>query len=134
LLIFKEAIVARCELTGKSPVVKNLVSHSNIKTKFKAIPNVQKKRIFSNALAEFVTLRIAASTIRSLEHSGGFDKFILNQDEDTMSSRALTVKRRIVRKIKAKKATAGAAKTAAAAEKAPASAAKTTVAKTAKKK
>ena len=102
--------MARCELTGKSPVVKNLVSHSNIKTKFKAIPNVQKKRIFSNALAEFVTLRIAASTIRSVEHSGGFDKFILNQDEDSMSPRALTVKRRIARKIKAKKATAGAAK------------------------
>ncbi len=109
--------MARCELTGKSPVVKNLVSHSNIKTKFMAIPNVQKKRLFSNALAEFVTLRIAASTIRSLEHSGGFDKFILNQDEDTMSARALTVKRRIVRKIKAKKATTAAAKTAAKAKK-----------------
>jgi large subunit ribosomal protein L28 len=129
LLIFKEAIVARCELTGKSPVVKNLVSHSNIKTKFKAIPNVQKKRIFSNALAEFVTLRIAASTIRSVEHSGGFDKFILNQDEDSMSSRALKVKRRIARKIKAKKATAGAAKTAAAAAKAPTVAAKVTAKK-----
>jgi len=95
--------VARCELTGKGPVVKNLVSHSNIKTKFMAIPNVQKKRFYSNALGEFVTLKVAASTIKSLEHSGGFDKFVLNQDEDSMSVRALTVKRRINRKIKAKK-------------------------------
>ncbi|MBY0384743.1 50S ribosomal protein L28 [bacterium] len=98
--------MARCEITGKSPVVKNLVSHSNIKTKFMAIPNVQKKRLFSTALGEFVTLKVAASTIKSLEHSGGFDKFILNQEEETMSDRALTVKRRIARKIKSKKAAA----------------------------
>lgn len=96
--------MARCELTGKSPVVKNLVSHSNIKTKFMAIPNVQKKRLFSNALGEFVTLKVATSTIKSLEHSGGFDKFILNQDECEMSERALDVRRRIARKIKSKKA------------------------------
>jgi large subunit ribosomal protein L28 len=102
--------VARCEITGKSPVVKNLVSHSNIKTKFMAIPNVQKKRLYSSALGEFVTLKVAASTIKSLEHSGGFDKFILNQEEDKMSDRALTVKRRIVRKIKAKAKTAAAKK------------------------
>lgn len=95
--------VARCELTGKSPVVKNLVSHSNIKTKSKAIPNVQKKRLFSNCLGAFVTLKVATSAIKSLEHSGGFDKFILNLDEEKMSDRALTVKRRIVHKLKAKK-------------------------------
>lgn len=75
-----------------------------------AIPNVQKKRLYSNALGEFVTLKVATSTIKSLEHSGGFDKFILNQEEDTMSVRALTAKRRIARKIKAKKAAAVAAK------------------------
>lgn len=98
--------MARCELTGKGPVVKNLVSHSNIKTKFMAIPNVQKKRFYSNALGEFVTLKVAASTIKSLEHSGGFDKFVLNQDEEKMSVRGLTVKRRIARKIKSKKTAA----------------------------
>lgn len=98
--------MARCELTGKGPVVKNKVSHSNIKTKFMAIPNVQKKRFYSNALGEFVTLKVAASTIKSLEHSGGFDKFVLNQDEDDMSVRGLTVKRRIARKIKSKKTAA----------------------------
>jgi large subunit ribosomal protein L28 len=94
--------VARCELTGKSPVVKNLVSHSNIKTKFMAFPNIQKKRLFSNALGEFVTLKVATSAIKSLEHSGGFDKFILNLPESVMSPRALTVMRKIARKIKSK--------------------------------
>ncbi|MBY0313884.1 MAG: 50S ribosomal protein L28 [Bdellovibrionales bacterium] len=101
--------MARCELTGKGPVVKNLVSHSNIKTKFKAFPNVQKKKFFSNALGEFVTLKVATSAIKSLEHFGGFDKFILNQDNKKLSPRAMTAKTRIIRKIAggAKKAAKG---------------------------
>ncbi len=98
--------MARCELTGKSPVVKNLVSHSNIKTKKKAIPNVQKKRLYSSALGSFVTLKVATSAIKSLEHMGGFDKFVLNLDEAKMSDRALSVKRKIARKLKPKKTAA----------------------------
>jgi large subunit ribosomal protein L28 len=95
--------VARCELSGKSPVVKNLVSHSNIKTKKKANPNVQKKRLYSSTLGEFVTFKVATSAIKSLEHCGGFDKYILNLDEEKMSPRALVVKRKIARKLKTKK-------------------------------
>jgi large subunit ribosomal protein L28 len=96
--------MSRCEITGKGPVVKNLVSHSNIKTKSISQPNVQKKRIFSNTLNEMVRLQIAASAIRDMEHTGGFDKFILNQEDGVLSKRALAVKNRIKRKIsKAKK-------------------------------
>lgn len=96
--------MSRCELTGKGPVVKNLVSHSNIKTKKTAQPNVQRKRIFSRSLNEMVRLYIAASTLRDMEHFGGFDAFILNQDDKTLSKRAMEVKSRIRRKIsKAKK-------------------------------
>ncbi len=91
--------MARCELTGKGPVVKNLVSHSNIKTKSVAMPNVQSKRLFSQTLNEFVQLKIATSTIRSMEHQGGFDAFILRAKDQKMSKRALTVKQRIARKI-----------------------------------
>lgn len=101
--------MARCELTGKGPVVKNLVSHSNIKTKFKAFPNVQKKKFYSQTLGEFVTLKVATSTIKSLEHFGGFDKFILNQNDKVLSPRAMTAKTRITRKLTSKKSTKTAA-------------------------
>jgi large subunit ribosomal protein L28 len=90
----------RCELTGKGPVVKNLVSHSNIKTKSTAQPNIQKKRIFSRVLGQMVTLRVAASAIRAMEHMGGLDKYILNQDDAGLSKRALAVRARIRNKIK----------------------------------
>ncbi len=91
--------MSRCELTGKGPVVKNLVSHSNIKTKSTAQPNVQKKRIFSRSLNAMVRLQIATSAIRDMEHMGGFDNFILNQQDTVLSKRALAVKLRIKKKI-----------------------------------
>lgn len=95
--------MSRCEITGKSPVVKNLVSHSNIKTKSTAQPNVQRKRIFSRVLNEMVRLYVATSAIRDMEHGGGFDAFILNQNDGTLSKRAMEVKTRIRRKMAAKK-------------------------------
>jgi large subunit ribosomal protein L28 len=95
--------MSRCELTGKSPVVKNLVSHSNIKTKSIAQPNVQKKRIFSKILNQMVRLQVAASAIRDMEHMGGFDVFILSREDATLSKRALEVRSRIRRKLKSAK-------------------------------
>ncbi len=91
--------MSRCELTGKGPVVKNLVSHSNIKTKSIAQPNVQKKRIFSRILNSMVRLQVATSAIRDMEHMGGFDNFILSQEDAKLSKRALSVKLRIKKKI-----------------------------------
>jgi large subunit ribosomal protein L28 len=99
--------MAVCELTSKRPVVKNLVSHSNIKTKKIAQPNVQKRRLFSTALGEFVTLRVATSALRDMEHVGGLDRFILRQDAAKLSARASDVKRRIVQKLSRKSAKKG---------------------------
>jgi len=95
--------MSKCEITGKGPVVKNLVSHSNIKTKSTAQPNVQKKRIFSRALNEMVRLQIATSTIRDMEHAGGFDAYILKSDDAKLSKRAMAVKVKIKRKVISKK-------------------------------
>ncbi len=95
--------MSRCELTGKGPVVKNLVSHSNIKTKTRARPNVQKKRIFSRVLNEMVRLQVATSSIRDMEHMGGFDKFLMQQDDSLLSKRALAIKSRMKKKLQSKK-------------------------------
>lgn len=91
--------MAVCELTGKGPVASNLVSHSNIKTKTRSHANVQYKRVFSQALNQFVRFKMAVSTIKSMEHRGGLDKFILSQPDDVMSKRALTFKKKILNKV-----------------------------------
>lgn len=96
--------MGRCELTGKGPVVKNLVSHSNIKTKSIAQPNIQKKRLFSQALGNMVTLRIATSAIRDMEHVGGLDQYILGLKETLLSKRASAIKTKIRAKLVGKKA------------------------------
>jgi len=97
----------RCELSGKGPVVKNLVSHSNIKTKSIARPNIQQKRMFSQVLNTMVNLKLATSTIRDLENSGGFDAYLLNQVDKKLSKRALTIKNKIKRRLKGKKSPSG---------------------------
>ena len=104
--------MSRCELSGKGPVVKNLVSHSNIKTKFRAQPNIQKKQIFSTALGRLIRFQIATSTLRDMEHQGGLDTYILNQSDKNLSRRALAVKGKIQKQLKkkAKSQTAKAAK------------------------
>ena len=84
--------MSRCEITGKRPVVKNLVSHSNIKTKSTALPNVQRKRIFSRTLNEMVRLYVATSAIRDMEHIGGLDQFIMGQPNEVLSKRAMEIK------------------------------------------
>ncbi len=85
-----------CELTGKRPIVKNLVSHSNIKTKKVVQPNVQYKKLFSKKLAKFFKLKVAVSTLRTLDHSGGFDSFLMLQPDSALSRRAFKIKQLLV--------------------------------------
>ena len=85
----------RCELTGKGPIVKNLLSHSHIKTKRWVKPNLQRRRLYSDTLQTFVTLSVAANTLRSIDHVGGFDQFIMRQPVDALSKRARAIRTRI---------------------------------------
>lgn len=96
--------MSRCELSGQSPVVKNLVSHSNIKTKSTAFPNIQNKKFISEALDQAFSFKVSARTLKTIEHMGGFDKYILKQDDTILSKKALTVKNKIAKKIRFKKA------------------------------
>lgn len=95
--------MSRCELSGKGPVVKNRVSHSNIKTKFRVQPNIQRKQVFSSTLGRSVRFYLATSTLRSMEHMGGLDPYILNQRDERLSKRAQTVKKKIKSLLSSKK-------------------------------
>ncbi len=89
-----------CELTRKKPVVVNLVSHSNIKTKSFSRPNIQNKQLYSQALRQSFNFNIAISTLRTIEHKGGFDTFILKQPSHLLSKRAVIVQKKIKKKLK----------------------------------
>ncbi len=57
----------RCEITGKGPLVGHKVSHSNIKTKKRSLPNLQSKRIWDATAGRFVRVRLSTSALRTLD-------------------------------------------------------------------
>lgn len=59
-----------CDLTGKGPMTGNKVSHSNMKTKRKFYPNLQKKKFFIPELDDWVTLKVSTSAIRTINKKG----------------------------------------------------------------
>jgi len=85
----------RCELTGKKPVSKNLVSHSNIKTKSRSYPNVQLKTFHSPSLKRSFRLHVAASTLRSIDKAGGIDVFLIQRPRNVLSPFALRLRKRL---------------------------------------
>jgi large subunit ribosomal protein L28 len=88
----------RCELTGKSVLTGNLVSHSNHKTKTRFLPNLTKVTLVSESLNRRVRLRVAVAALRSLEHRGGLDAFLLKARDTELSPNALAIKREILKK------------------------------------
>lgn len=66
-----EAIVARtCQVTGKGPLTGNRISHSNIKTKRRFLPNVHDKRFFVPAEGRWIRLRVSAAGVRIIDKRG----------------------------------------------------------------
>ncbi len=84
-----------CELTGKGPMVGNNVSHANNKSKRRFIPNLQDVTLMSDALGQSYSLRISAAALRTVDHRGGLDAFLARASDDTLSPRALRIKREI---------------------------------------
>lgn len=89
----------RCELTGKAVQVGHLVSHSNRKTKTRFLPNLCNVTLQSDALNKSVRLRITAHALRSVEHRGGLDAFLIKAGESDLSQTAKLLKREIHKKI-----------------------------------
>jgi large subunit ribosomal protein L28 len=88
----------RCELTGKSVLVGHKVSHSNIKTKRRFLPNLCSVTLRSDALGQKVRLRISTNALKSVDHRGGLDAFLLKARKEDLSPRALELKRKIAKK------------------------------------
>ena len=89
----------RCDLTGKSAQVGHKVSHSNIKTKRRFLPNLVNVTLISDSLSRSVKLRISANALKSVDHRGGLDAFLMKAHDDTLSPKALELKRQIKKKL-----------------------------------
>ena len=95
----------RCELTGKAVLSGNNVSHANRRTKRRFLPNLCNVTLASDALKKRVRLTISAQALRSVEHRGGLDAYLLKAGNEELSLKARRLKRDIA-KVQSAKASA----------------------------
>ena len=88
----------KCELTGKMYQSGNNVSHAKNRTKRRFLPNLQNISFQSEKLGKKIQLKVAASTIRTVEKKGGLDEFLLNTSNTKLPSEALKIKKLIISK------------------------------------
>ena len=88
----------RCDLTGKKAQVGHKVSHSNIKTKRRFLPNLQNVSLISDALGRSVRVRVSTNALKTVDHRGGLDAFLLKAKDAELAPKMLVLKRQIAKK------------------------------------
>jgi large subunit ribosomal protein L28 len=96
----------RCELTGTGVQTGHKVSHSNIKTNRRFLPNLHVVSVNSSVLGQVFRLRVTAATLRSIDHNGGLDEFLLTANNNSLTEQALKIKRKIKKAMPAVQAEA----------------------------
>lgn len=91
----------RCELTGTGVMTGNNVSHAHNKTRRRFLPNLCDVTLHSEKLGRGFKLRIAAKALRSVDHVGGLDAFLMKSKDDQLSDRALKIKRELKKSAEA---------------------------------
>ena len=88
----------RCDLTGKGPLSGHKVSHSNIKTKRRFMPNLRNVTLISDSLQRKVRVRVSANALKSVDHRGGLDAFLLKAKDEELAPKMRELKRQIAKK------------------------------------
>ena len=89
---------SKCELTGKKYLSGNNVSHAKNRTKRRFLPNLQNISFLSEKLGKTIQLRVATSTIRTVEKKGGLDEYLINTSNTKLPNQALKIKKLILSK------------------------------------
>jgi large subunit ribosomal protein L28 len=87
----------RCQITGKGVLTGNNVSHANNKTRRRFLPNLQDSSLLSDALGSSVRMRVSTRALRTIEHNGGIDAYLLGTPNAKLTTDAKVLKRRIER-------------------------------------
>ncbi|MBL4894480.1 MAG: 50S ribosomal protein L28 [Emcibacter sp.] len=92
-----------CELIGKAVMSGNNVSHALNRTRRKFRPNLIKATLLSDILGQSVSMRISTSALRTVEHNGGLDNFLVKAPDVNLSLKARRLKK-LVKKKRAEQA------------------------------
>ena len=87
----------RCQVTGKGVMTGNNVSHANNRTRRRFLPNIQETSLLSDALGRMIRLKPSTSAIRTIEHNGGLDAYLVKAKSADLSLEARRLKKQIVK-------------------------------------
>jgi large subunit ribosomal protein L28 len=89
----------KCDLFGIRPMSGNNVSHSNRKTKRRFLVNLKNIRLKSEVLGSFIKMKVAASTLRTINKYGDIDNFLVNYRHSKLSETAISIKKKVKKKL-----------------------------------
>ena len=92
----------RCSITGKGVLTGNNVSHANNKTRRRFLPNLQETSVLSDALGQMVRLKVSTRGLKTIEHNGGLDAFLLGTADAGLQPEARRLKRRVTKALASK--------------------------------
>ena len=89
----------KCEISGTGVMSGNNVSHANNRTRRRFLPNLQVVSLLSETMGKVYKLRICTKTLRSIEHKGGLDAYLMATPDSKLSDEALKIKKVIASKV-----------------------------------
>lgn len=89
----------RCSITGKGVQTGNNVSHANNKTRRRFLPNLQETSVLSDALGQMVRLKVSTRGLKTIEHNGGLDAFLLGTNDSRLTVEARRLKKRVAKAV-----------------------------------
>ena len=92
----------RCAVTGKGVQTGNYVSHANNKTRRRYLPNLQVTSVFSESLGRNVRLRVTVNGLRTIEHRGGFDAYLLGESPSTLDADMRRLRKQVEKAVAAR--------------------------------
>lgn len=96
----------RCIVTGKGVMSGNNVSHAQNKTRRKFLPNIQDVRVYSEALKRRFKIRVSTEGLRTLDHKGGFDGWLLDTSPSKLDPALRPVRKQVEKAVAEKTAAA----------------------------
>ena len=92
----------RCTITGKGVLTGNNVSHANNKTRRRFLPNLQVTSLFSESLQRMVRMRVSTNGLRTIEHRGGLDAYVMSEAPTSLDSDLRKVRKQVEKKLAAR--------------------------------
>ena len=91
----------KCEISGTGVMSGNNVSHANNRTRRRFLPNLQVVSLLSEAMGKVFKLRICTKTLRSIEHKGGLDAYLMATPDGKLTAEAKKIKKVVAEKVSA---------------------------------